>query len=91
MVDADYRQKQDCRDRPASLRAKAQINALIASGSNSILDLPPFEDSWTVTLEEETRGLRSQAARLHSALYDRASRDQDDLGRRLLHFAHAPQ
>ncbi len=86
-MNADFKQRRDCRRRLPEMQAAAQITALIESGANSPVDHLDVNDIEQTGLAEETAALKKELRRLANALFpDPASRVSSRLYARLTDF-----
>jgi hypothetical protein len=69
VVKPNHVQLEDCRRRAPTLHARALINKIVISGSNSLFDQVNEEELEHVPLELETHFLKMQLRRLANALY----------------------
>jgi hypothetical protein len=91
MIDPLWREKQDFRQRAASLGAGPLIRRLVEGAHDSVLDLRSAADFPSASLAAETAALRAELGRLMAALYrDPASQaPPGSLQAKLQSFVHA--
>ena len=67
-MDPHREQRQDCHNRPSQLREHQVINKIFKENLNSVMDLRD-QSSSGMSLDEETRALKSEIKKLMQAMY----------------------